>query len=318
MRTLTFLLLAIPLHIQGAPGGDNERGKADHHVHLASADLCKRVGGCLKTHHPPAVLASDAIAALDAARMAKGVVLSCAYLYGKHSLRLSAADIAKYTRLENEFTAAEVARYPDRLIGFLSVDPLRDSALPEIRYWAEHGKLVGLKLHFAVSEVHMQRPAEREKVAAAVAEAAAHGMPMVIHVGAPTFDVADADLFIREVLPRAGESWVQIAHATGGGWPIKTGRHVRVLRVFADHIAKNDPATRHLLFDLSFVPMPEETAAEAAELAKEIRRIGIDRFVFGSDFNEDTPIHQIENLRRLGLTPEEIDKLKRQCAPWAC
>jgi predicted TIM-barrel fold metal-dependent hydrolase len=211
-----------------------------------------------------------------------------------------------------------VEKYPDRLIGFLSVDPLRDSALEEIRYWAAHGKLVGLKLHFAVAEVHMQRAAEREMVAAVVAEAAAHHLPMVIHVGGPTFDVRDAELFIRAVLPRAGDSWVQIAHATGGGWPVRKGRHLRVLRVFADHIAKNDPATQHLLFDLSFVPAPEETVAEAAALAKEIRRIGIDRFVFGSDYNEDTPLHQIENLRRLGLTPEEIDKLRRQCAPWAC
>ncbi len=237
---LVLVVLAIPLQPQGASQGEQKPWKADHHVHLASTDLCKRVGGCLKTNHPAAVFAADAISALDTAKVEKGVVLSCAYLYGKHSLPLTESEIAKHVRLENEFTAVEVEKYPDRLIGFLSVDPLRDSALEEIRYWAAHGKLVGLKLHFAVAEVHMQRAAEREMVAAVVAEAAAHHLPMVIHVGGPTFDVRDAELFIRAVLPRAGDSWVQIAHATGGGWPVRKGRHLRVLRVFADHIAKND------------------------------------------------------------------------------
>jgi hypothetical protein len=93
---------------------------------------------------------------------------------------------------------------------------------------------------------------------------------------------------------------------------------MRVLRVFASHLANGDPATAHVLFDLSFVPLPEQTTTEAAELAQEIRHIGIRRFVFGSDFNEDTPKHQIENLRRIGLTAAELEALRSACAPWAC
>lgn len=291
--------------------------KADHHVHLASAELCRLVRECLPSNHPPAVLASDAIHALDEAKVSKGVILSCAYLYGLPSLRLSSKQIALGTRRENEFTAAEVAKYPTRLVGFLSVDPLEDSALDEIRHWKGSHELIGLKVHFTASAVHMKNEAERRKVAQVVGEAAAEHLPMVIHIGGGKFDVTDAELFIREVLPSAGDSWVQIAHA-GGGLPLGNGNHVRVLGTFANHIAKDDPLTRHVLFDLSVVPAQGENAEVASELMQQIRRIGIKRFFFGSDFNVITPKEEIRRLGKLGLTRDEWRTVEENCAPWVC
>jgi hypothetical protein len=40
---------------------------------------------------------------------------------------------------------------------------------------------------------------------------------------------------------------VQIAHA-GGGAPRRDGNNLAVLRNFADHIVRDDPVTRHVLF----------------------------------------------------------------------
>ena len=60
--------------------------------------------------------------ALDEAHVSKGVILSCAYLFGLPSLHMKPDDLAKMTRRENEFTAAQVVQYPDRLVGFLSVE----------------------------------------------------------------------------------------------------------------------------------------------------------------------------------------------------
>ena len=237
--------------------------RADHHIHLASADLCQLVGECLPSNNPSAVYASDAIRALDEAHVSKGVILSCAYLYGLPSLHLTPREIAERTRRENEFTAAEVAKYPTRLVGFLSVNPLQNSAIDEIRHWRGSHVLVGLKLHFTASAVPMRNAAERRQVARIVSEAAAEHIPIVIHIGGGKVDASDAELFIRDVLPSAGESWVQIAHA-GGGLPLHDGNHVGVLRTFADHIVRDDPATRHVLFDLSFVPAPGESREDAA------------------------------------------------------
>ena len=147
--------------------------------------------------------------------------------------------------------------------------------------------------------------------------AAAAGLPMVIHVGGGKFNAADAELFIRDILPSAGSSWVQIAHA-GSGLPLLDGNNTAVLRAFADHIVRADPLTRHVLFDLSYLPFPDETAQATAALREQIRRIDIKRFLFGSDFNVRIPLEEIKDIDKLGLTREELQTLRRNCAPWAC
>jgi predicted TIM-barrel fold metal-dependent hydrolase len=291
--------------------------RADHHMHLASAELCALVGECLPSNQPPAVFAADAVNALNQGRVGKGVMLSCAYLYGLPSLHLKPRELAAKTRQENEFTAAQIAPYPTRLVGFLSVNPLAESAVDEIRYWRGSTRLVGLKLHFFASGVNLRNARDRQKVVNVIRAAAAEGLPMVIHVGGGTFDAADAELFIRDVLPEAGSSWVQIAHA-GGGFPPRDGNNLAVLRTFADHIVRDDPATRRVLFDLAYVPAPDDSPQAAAPVRDQMRRIGMKRFLFGSDFNVLTPLQEMQNLETLGLTGEELSVLQQNCAPWAC
>ena len=291
--------------------------RADHHLHLATPDLCARVGECLETNSPGAVYAVDAVRALDAADVSKGVVLSCAYLSGLPNLKLAPPEVARLTRLENEFTAAEVAKFPGRLVGFLSVDPLEASALVELQHWRGSKELTGLKLHLTANGVNLRRAGERRRVAAVVAEAARQQLPMVMHIGGGAFGAAEAERFIKTILPSAGDSWVQIAHAADG-LPLVGNNHVAALRVFADHIERNDPATRRVLFDLSYVPDPDESANTVKHLVQQMRRIGVARFVFGSDFNVLTPAIEKERLRRLELTPVEWDTIRNTCAPWAC
>lgn len=286
-------------------------------MHLASPDLCGRVGECLENHSPPAVYADDAVRALDQAGVAKGVILSCAYLYGLKSLNLSDGEITRLSRMENEFTAREVRKFPSRLIGFLSVDPLQSSALDELNHWKDDTTFRGLKLHFTASSVDLHQPDQREKVSAILAAAAARRLPLVIHIGGGSFGPEQAELFITQVLPSAKGSWVQIAHGAGG-LPLERDNHVQVLRVFADHIARQDPATEHILFDLSFVPAPGEDSAAVAALRIEIRRIGVKRFLFGSDFNVEFPLPAIDRLKLLDLNAAEFSTIQSNCAPWAC
>jgi len=157
--------------------------RADHHMHLASPELCRLVGECLPSNNPPAVFAADAVHALDDAHVSKGVILSCAYLFGLSFLHVKPGDLAAMIRRENEFTAAQVAQYPARLVGFLSVNPLADSAIDEVRHWHGSQQLIGLKLHFTASAVEVRNAGQRRQVAKVVSVAAAAGLPMVIHLG---------------------------------------------------------------------------------------------------------------------------------------
>lgn len=298
-------------------GEEKAQWQADHHMHLASADMCERVGDCLDTNHPPAVFAADAVHALEQAHVAKGVVISSAYLYGLSSLGLDSNEIAAWMRRENEFTAAEVAPYPDRLIGFLSVDPLHPDAIEEIRHWQGSAQLMGLKLHFTASGVDLDNAEHVARLQAVLAQAAGQSLPMIIHIGGGEFDGEDAESFIQKVLPSAGTSWVQIAHA-GGGLPLHEDSQVQILRTFARHFENDDPLTQRVLFDVSYVPATEAGPELVAGLVSEMRRIGMNRMLFGSDFNILMPAAQIEAFERLDLTEEELQILRESCAPWVC
>jgi hypothetical protein len=94
------------------------------------------------------------------------------------------------------------------------------------------------------------------------------------------FSAEEVEIFIRDILPRAGDSWVQIAPAAG--WYGTDQIMFDDLAAFAAHIRRNDPVTRHTLFDLTAVVTTATTPDEAAALAKLMRQIGLKRFVMGS------------------------------------
>lgn len=291
--------------------------RADHHMHVASADICARLGDCVEDHDPAIIAAEDAIAALDEAFVGRGVVFSSAYLYGLRSLALDPDEIAHQIRLENEFTAAQVARSAGRLVGFLSVDPLSVSAFAELEAWRDSELLTGLKLHLTASAVDLHNAKHRARLAAVFQTAGAQGLPVAVHIGGGDFGSVETEIFIESVLPHAGDSIVQVAHA-GGGYPFSLDHHAETLHLFADHMTADDPRTRRLLFDLSYMPAPEEDADTVAALARAMRRIGMQRFLFGSDYNVLSPAAQVAALGRLKLTEDEMRVLHANCAPWVC
>jgi predicted TIM-barrel fold metal-dependent hydrolase len=298
-------------------GSTSNLWNVDHHMHLASPALCRLVDDCLASNAPAAVFALDAIHALDDAGIARGVILSCAYLFGMESLHVPPDEIPVLTRRENEFTANQIAQYPHRLVGFFSVDPLQPSAIAEIVHWQSSSRLIGLKLHLPASGVNLRNESHRRKLVEAMATAANHSLPIVIHIGGGDFDAVDAELFILQVLPVASRSWVQIAHM-GGGEPSYGRNNLDVLTSFADHIVRGDPATKRVLFDVSYIPTPSSSRIASAAVVKQMRRIGLQRFLFGSDFNVQSPTTEIRNLGRLKLSEREMALLRHNCAPWTC
>ena len=100
---------------------------ADYHQHLFSPELA-----ALMTTTPPVAgvkprTASDMIEQLDAAGIKRAVVLSTAYIFEQPSREADRA--AEKLKRENDWTSIEVAQFPDRLIGFCGLDPLKDYAL---------------------------------------------------------------------------------------------------------------------------------------------------------------------------------------------
>jgi hypothetical protein len=301
--------------------------RADFHMHIrsqmafdAEAAMCTSLGkgAChLDTEHG-ALSGADAIAAFSEVGAEKGVLLSLAYMFGSPFAADQHYDIARMTRAENEYVAQQVGANPDKLVGFFGVDPLSANALDEVRFWLHDGRLKGLKMHFANSAINLRDPEQVKKIAAVVSMVGEKGVPMNLHFSTGKgFGAIDTEIFIHDILPRARDSWVQLSHASGFGGSDEL--LFDVLPVFADHMARQDPLTRHVVFDLASVVTPETTPEQAAHLVVLMRKIGLSRFQVGSDFNGHTPKETDELERaKLPLSQEEWHTVARNCVPWVC
>src|SRR5207245_484849 len=101
--------------------------------------------------------------------------------------------------------------------------------------------------------------------------------------------------FIRVVLPGAGDAWVQIAHGAGFGGTEQA--MLEPIRAFANHIERNNAATRNVLFDLSEVVTPKTTEESAANFVATMRKIGLTRFLPGCDWDLNQPKESDELMR---------------------
>jgi predicted TIM-barrel fold metal-dependent hydrolase len=272
-------------------------------------------------HFPgPAVLeplaADRLIALLDEAGIRRAAVLSVAYWFGSPLGRPVEDEYAK-VKTENDWTAAQVARFPDRLVAFCSVNPLKDYAIQELGRCARDLRAKGLKLHFGNSGVDVRNPEHVEKVRRVFAEANRLRVAIIAHLW--TLDRAygrqDAEIFLNQLLPAAPDVPVQIAHMAGGG----PGWTDPALAVYADAIAAGDPRTRNLYFDVATVA-DGQTGEDEKLLASRIRQIGLRRILYGSDAafgGRSTPRQEWGTFRGMvPLTDEEFRIIAGNVAPY--
>ena len=114
---LLFLAIVLPSRTTAT-----ELRGADHHMHLRSSDntalwvaICTKMPDACPPDlkMPPSVnTAEEAIAALDAAGLEKGLILSLAYFYGMPEMADSEFNTAEFARRENAFVAEQVANNP--------------------------------------------------------------------------------------------------------------------------------------------------------------------------------------------------------------
>jgi uncharacterized protein len=255
----------------------------DYHQHLYSPAAAALVLGDPKAR---GLAASDLIALLDSARIRRALVLSVAYTWGKAS-RAPVAHEYAHVKAENDWTARQVARYPDRLRAFCSFNPLKPYALRELARCGRDPQLRhGLKLHFGNSDVDLDNPANVARVRKVFAAANARRMPIVVHMHTShdrhrKYGADEARVFLNELLPAAPDVPVQIAHLAGsGGYDDDTDA---ALGVLADAITKHDTRMKNVWFDAAVVVQSPVSADDLRRIAARIRQIGVERVLYGSD-----------------------------------
>jgi predicted TIM-barrel fold metal-dependent hydrolase len=267
---------------------------------------------------PRSITADDLVAQLDAAGVARAVVLSSAYFFGSSYLPAATNEQAR-VQAENDWVGAQAARFPNRLVAFCGVNPLKSYAVEEVRRCARSPNLSGLKLHFANSGVDLLNPAHVAAVRSVFQAANESRLPIVAHVWVPgrAYGAQHSGVFLEQLLPEAPDVVVQIAHLTGTGPGYADSTHA-ALGVFAEAIAAGDRRTSKLYFDVASNVVPGQAPEARARLAARLRLIGMTRVLFGSDSggNNQTPLAAWRAFRELPLTEAEMDVVARNIAPY--
>lgn len=289
----------------------------DYHQHLLSPAVAKL--GSL----PNPVTARDLIALLDAAGIRRALVLSQAYQFGNPNKPPIPDEYAR-VKEENDWTAAQVAQYPDRLRVFCGVDPLKDYALAETERCSKDPYLhFGLKLHFGNSDVELDRPEQVAALRRVFQAADEHGMPIVVHMHPSVtrhrpYGAKQARVLLDEVLPAAPHVAVQIAHLAGAGGYDDPGID-QAMVVFIDAIHKKDERVANLYFDICGVAGVGQWQAKKSLIAQRIREVGVRRIVWGSDgaFGGGmTPQQALDAYRQLPLTRAEFETIDTNLEPY--
>jgi predicted TIM-barrel fold metal-dependent hydrolase len=244
-------------------------------------------------------------------------------MYGRPS-RTIEDEYAK-VKAENDWTAAEAAKYPDRLRAFCGFNPLKDYALAELERCAADPRLRhGLKFHFGNSDVQLENPAHIAKLKEIFRAANRNRMAIAVHLRASIslkrpYGETQARAFLEQLMPLATDIVVQVAHFAGTGPGYEDPPAHEVMRVFAESTARGDPNTRQLWFDVASIATPTISPAHAREFAQRIRQVGVGKILFGSDAATPTNMRPREAwaaFRALPLTDEEFDRIAANVAPY--
>jgi CubicO group peptidase (beta-lactamase class C family)/predicted TIM-barrel fold metal-dependent hydrolase len=250
----------------------------DYHQHLVSpafapiAKVPMRDGAAL-------------VKELDAAGIERAVVLSVAYSFADERKKL--ADPDRLSREENDWTSAQVIAHAPRLVGFCSVNPLREAALAELDRCLRLPGMAGIKLHFGNAGVTLRNPAHLARIKEVFALAGRRGAPILVHMrarGGQDYGGEDARIFLEQLAPVAPGVDIIVAHFGGSG-PGYDAQTDEVMAVFGAAAEGGDPRMRNLYFDVATIVAEGTTPADAALVVRRIRQLGTRRVLYGSDLS---------------------------------
>ena len=163
------------------------------------------------------------------------------------------------------------------------------SALREVDRVADAGA-AWLKLHPNTQHFDVADPA----VAKVVRKAAERGLPILFDAYSP-WDANQPGKFVNLAIA-APESRLILAHAHGPGFP--------QLLVY-DILARYPEWQRNVWIDISVTGPMLAGGPFSDQFAWVLRKVGVDRVVFGSDYPVDDPLTAIRAVAELGFTDEE-------------
>jgi predicted TIM-barrel fold metal-dependent hydrolase len=273
--------------------------RLDAHAHFFSPSLAARTKTLIADLDIAAAVrpldAAYVLAELDRTGVERAFVLSTAYVNATDVAAFGAgkgaSDEYALVRQDNDFTAAEAAQAPARLIPFASVNPKREYALEEVKRCVERLNMRGVKLHFANSDIRLSHEKHLARVFDVFSYAAARKVPVVAHIHNDRlegFGAQEIELFVAQLVEPLPALRVSIAHlGWGGGAGVQAQKAIRTLAAAVGrrpHVASRMWVDcSGVLLNAAFPPLTSMLPADRLSIGRAMRTWGAMRMLWGSD-----------------------------------
>lgn len=291
----------------------------DYHVHIFSPELLKNLDlqGITFNKNVFQVIKekeaySDIFEISKDNQDAKMVLISVGYAYRNINNGINEREFVKK---ENNLLAEIVKTNPDNLLGFYGVDPLMDFAKEEIIRCDEDLQLDGLKIHLQANQFNCKDSSQLAKLKEIFVLADERDIPILIHNSAWQ-DSSGMEYFKtleKEILKNSNSLTIIFAHAGGGGGLMPF--MFEFLEEFHRYKNENQEHKKHkIFFELSGVvpifPFTIPGNKSKEHLVFLMNKIGLDNFLFGSDYPvRNSPTYFSELKQLPGIDQEKLIKM---------
>lgn len=292
----------------------------DSHVHLMSPGLVKYWKGIGIPFSKSESNYSDIDTIVENNKSKYINLIGMGYVYGNPEY-YQGEDSYQRMLDENDYLLKTAKSYPEKIIPFFAIDPLKDYAINELERCYQINSKSGLKLHFNASQVYLTEPEHLDKVKQVFKKSAEYKLPILLHFDNwhPKFGELDIELLVDSILNEIKPIQLQIAHfGTSGGFNEKTKRFIDAFVALRNQ--NRIPSKHKILFDISAVALDKDSEGvsklseeEFMELKKYINKIGIDNIVFGTDY----PLYKSDEYfnilkEKVGLTEQELRQITKK------
>ena len=242
---------------------------------------------------------------MDEANVGRAVVLSPAYQ----------AQTGEEVCAENDWVTGEIAKFPDRLIGFCGINPLVESALGEIERCLDLSGMTGVKLQ--ASGMAWENGEQVDALSQDLNKSQEMDVPVLIHLAGVPLDRGGV-LNMYRMLGTYPDLRLLLAHCAG-----LSASEIELILFPARHSVPRGLSLKNRFLDLSScLEIYKDAPLSQRELIVwNLRRWGLEQVLFGSDYlmvaPVETPKEARYTLTQYPFTQQEIDLiLENDASAW--
>lgn len=207
--------------------------------------------------------------------------------------------------IEQDHLHKAAQKHKNKVFPFYGINPLKSYSLQLVRRAHRNLNFRGVKLHFQASHVDFRKEEHIVRLREIFTYTGRFKIPVILHFHNHKrgLSKAEIDFFFDTILPEGYAHQLIFAHLGGAGWlkaiDLENAIHIKQ--------ASDRNSKMKIKFDLSGIILPEyknEQLPPYSDIAQTIKNIGVEYFLFGSDYplktadQYKTTIKQMLPLRR--------------------